>query len=130
MYRKFIVGFVASLLVLLAILVPVMLGAATISSPGEQSCSGTITLGGTAQVLIAAGPRTAFQIQNLSTDALAFSEQQSAPAVLTSGSWTLAAGTASAPGGSYNSPTNFTLGNGVIWIVGATTSDAFTCAWK
>ena len=102
---------------------------------GGFNCSGTITTGGTAQLLVqsngAAFPRVlhGYQIQNLSTDALAFSEFTTTPATMTNGSWTLNAATASTAGGSYNSPAGYSPST-PIFIIGATTGDKFTCsAW-
>ena len=86
------------------------------------NCSGSITTGGTAQLLFGGGVHHGYQIQNLSTDILGFSEFTTSPAVGSNGTWQL-----SASGGSYNSPANYAPG-GPVYIIGATTSDAFSCA--
>jgi hypothetical protein len=111
-----------------AVLVPGVNAFVTNPTPTTPptSCSGTITSGGTAQSIIAAGTVHGFQLQNLSTDPLAFSWTTTTPVVLTN--WTLNAGTATTAGGSYNSP----LGLGIttaVYIIGATTGDKFSCAW-
>jgi hypothetical protein len=92
---------------------------------GRFNCSGTITAGGTAQPLAnLPAIMHGLHIQNLSTDTLAFSEMTTSPAVGTAGAWELAGG-----GGSYTSPTTYSP-QPPIYIIGATTSDAFTCvAW-
>lgn len=101
---------------------------------GGKNCSGTITNGGTAQPLAnLPAPLHGVQIQNESTDALAFSEFTTTPAIFTNGSWTLspASGStsASSAGSSYNSPPTYAPAS-PIYIVGATTGDKFTCsAW-
>jgi len=100
-----------------------------IPTSGPTDCSGTIAIGGTAQQLIgAASGMHGFQLQNLSPDPLAISWVTVTPAVLTPGSYTLNSGSASAAGGSYQSP----LGLGItaaVYIVGGTTTDAFSCSW-
>ena len=88
------------------------------------NCSGTIAAGNTAQKIAnLPTPLHGYQLQNLSTDTLYFSDLTSS-ATSTAGSWQL-----SASGGSYNSPLGFAPG-GSVYINGLTTGDAYTCeAW-
>lgn len=111
---------------------------AAVASPeppwsGGTNCSGTIATGGTAQPLTLPRALHGYQIQNESADALAFSEFTTTPATFTAGSWTLTAAsgslTTSTSGESYNSPPTYSPAS-PIYIIGATTGDAFTCsAW-
>ena len=119
-----------ALLLLLALLLAAPPAQPQVTANGNPviNCSGTITSGGTAQLLLAAnGARQFYQIQNLATEAIAFSEFTTTPAVLTNGSWTLSAGSATAAGGSYTSPPGY-VPTSAIYIIGTTTGDKFTCA--
>lgn len=88
-----------------------------------NNCSGTITTGGTAQKIAhLPNPLHGYQIQDLSTDVLGFSEFTTTPAVGSNGTWQIAAS-----GGSYTSPSSYAP-SASIYIIGATTGDAFTCA--
>lgn len=122
------------LLGLLALAAPVDAQAPT-PSTNRVGCGGTITSGGAAQQFwpLASPPIGfvfhGFQLQNLSTDPMAFSELTATPAVLTNPAFTLNAGTATAAGGSYNSPATYAPA-GPIYIIAATTGDKFSCvAW-
>jgi len=111
---------------------PVVPGAAPSRVPAPTNCSGTIASGGTAQLLLAANPsRSFYQIQNRSADMLAFSERSATPTVALNGVGfvlTPQATTATA-GGTYTSPAGY-VPSTAIFIVGATTGDAFECtAW-
>lgn len=99
-----------------------------VPTTAPTNCSGTITVAGTAQSIIPAGPVHGFSIQDEAVDMLAFSWTTATPAVNGSGSWTLSGATVYTVGGTYDSP----LGLGIttaVYIVGATKGDAFTCAW-
>lgn len=93
-----------------------------------HDCSGTITSGGTAQVLNISGGAHGFQLMNLSTDAMAFSEIVTNPATFTNKSWTLNPATATTAGGSYSTPSTYMPGN-KIYVNAATTGDKFSCVW-
>lgn len=86
------------------------------------NCSGSIAVTSTAQQLFASGVHHGFQIQNLSTDVLGFSEFTTTPVVGAAGTWSIAIS-----GGSYNTPVTYGSGN-AVFIVGATLGDKFTCA--
>lgn len=91
-----------------------------------QSCSGTMTLGGTAQnAFTVSGTRRGFTIVNLSLNPMWINPTGTA-AIGTEGSVLLAAGSATVQGGSFTSP----IGMGVqtaLSVVSATTADKFTC---
>lgn len=125
----------AKRLLLVALLLATAPASASPEPPwnGSTNCSGSIASGGTAQKLTLPQVLHGYQIQNLSTDVLAFSEFTVTPAAFTNGSWTLAPATGSAatssPGGAYNSPGSYSPAT-PIYIIGATTGDKFTCsAW-
>ncbi len=93
-------------------------------------CSGTITLGGTSQTLLASSAtRLGFVIQNLSTDKLCISFIGAAVCDA-NGSYSLSPATTGATGtagGSYSSVAGF---KNAVTIIGATTTDKFSCtAW-
>lgn len=113
----------------IALLLLIGLTGAAIAPIGFNDCSGTITSGGNAQVLIAAASRSTLLIQNDSTDPIAFSATTTTPVVNASGSWTLNPASSTAAGGSYG-PSSFTFGEGPLYIIGATTNDAFSCHWR
>lgn len=115
-------------LVALALLLPLPTDANPYTT--RTNCSGTIATGGVAQELLRPdGGRHGFQIQNLSTDPLAWSDVTTSPATFTAGSYTLDAATASTADGAYSTPATYSP-TGAIYIIGATNGDAFTCsAW-
>jgi hypothetical protein len=91
----------------------------------KTNCSGTITTGGTAQVLLprdSLNNRHGVQIQNLSTGSLGISEFTAAPGIGAAGTWTIAA----AATFTYN-PFTFYVPRNAISIIGATTAQAFAC---
>jgi hypothetical protein len=107
------------------------------STATPLNCSGTIASGGTAQLMLAASTnRHFYQVQNRSADMLAFSEFTTsasvlAPTVALNGvGWALTPqGTTATAGGSFSGPINYDP-TGAVWIVGATTGDAYSCtAW-
>lgn len=102
----------------------------TAQAANPTSVSGTITSGGTAQLLVAAasaGVTRHVLIQNLSTDPLCFSKFTTTPVCGTNGTYTLNPATASTGvnSGSYSTPPGLNDSN-AIYIIGATTGDKFT----
>jgi hypothetical protein len=90
-------------------------------------CSGTITLGGTAQnALNPSKGRQGFQIQNLDTGEALWINLNGVAAASTPGSYALAAATATTfqNGGSFYTTYGF---NTAISIVAATTGHKYTC---
>jgi hypothetical protein len=117
-------------LVLAALALPlsyIYAGAQTISAP--QSCSGTITLGGTAQnATIPTGNKYFFTLMNLSADIMWFSMTGTA-APAAAGSFALPAASTTAYS-SYTTPATMALRpGGALSVVAATTSDAYSCVY-
>jgi hypothetical protein len=100
--------------------------AASWSSPeppwnGVTNCSGSIVATGVPQVLITSTPpRHGFQLQNLTSTQMSWSDLTSTPSVGGAGSWSLVVSTTP-----YQTPSTFTAGS-TIWIVG-TISSTFAC---
>lgn len=89
-------------------------------------CSGTVTLGGTAQnAFTAQAALHGFTIVNLSTDPMWISFTGTA-VIGASASYLLAAGSSTTQGGSYSSPLGFGM-NTALSLIAATTGDKFSC---
>lgn len=102
----------------------------TAQAATPTSVSGTITSGGTAQLLVAAAGAGVVRhvlIQNLSTDPLCFSKFTTTPVCGTNGTYTLNPATASTGvgSGSYSTPPGLNDSN-AIYVIAATTGDKFT----
>ena len=103
-------------------------------------CSGTITTGGTAQLLFTIPGATptkspnfrGFMIMNVDTTAenlcISFTGTTGAATCATTGYYGLQPATASAAGGSYSSPLGFGPAQTPV-IVAATTGHKFTCSY-
>lgn len=85
-------------------------------------CSNVITVGGTAQVLVAQGAVTNYlTVQNVSVGNLGIG-LTNAPVIGNAGTIVLS------PGSSFTFENSF-IGNSALWIIGPTSSQAYTC-WK
>ena len=118
--RRLIVG-TALTLALLA--VPAVVGLTAPEPPWNlpTNCSGTIASSGVPQQIIAAtGVHHGFQLQNLTSTQMSWSDLTSTPSIGGAGSWSLAV--SSTP---YQTSPTFASG-GAVFIVG-TTNSTFAC---
>ena len=90
-------------------------------------CSGTLTLGGTAQNAHAANAAVrGMQIQNLDTTEVLWISVTTTAAASTAQSYALSAATSTTQGGSYNTPLGFGY-NTALSVVAATTGHKWSC---
>lgn len=110
---------------LLAIFLVLACGAAQASD-----CSGTITLGGTAQpILMIGGNVRGMILMNNSANLMCVSFNGNAATIAGtncgSGSWALQPGSGTTAGGSFSNPSNIVISS--VSIISATTGDRFSC---
>ena len=105
-------------LLALALLLPAVARAQNVPT----NCSGTITTGGTAQLLLAAdATRYRILVQNLSAAPLGISFTSTTPVIGSAQTFTLVS-----PFGQYSTPAN-ARDTSAIYIIGATTGQVFSC---
>lgn len=141
--KKLLIGFILCLLPTLALAQNSLSGRQGIVSDRNiqaYDCSGTITAGGTAQLLFPITGATptkspnvrGFMVMNVDTTAenlcISFTGTVGAATCATTGYYALQPATASAAGGSFSSPLGFGPAQNPI-IVAATTGHKFTCSY-
>ena len=118
-------------LLFLAALSPAAAQNYPVTNLAPNDCSGAITLGGTAQIAIAASKAAhGYILQNIDTTEPLWESPTGTAAAATPGSFALAAATPTtfAGAGSFTTPPGFGTAL-ALSVVAATTGHKFSCAW-